>query len=69
MLQSALGLISAVLPDMDTLRHEAALDCEVMGDVSTFLHIAVGETQDRKVGMWAWLLYHMLLVSKMCQSL
>ncbi|MDE0895668.1 MAG: hypothetical protein OSB10_03700, partial [Planctomycetota bacterium] len=67
-LQSALGLISAVLPDMDTLTHEGVLDCQVMGDVSTFLHLAVGEIQDRKVGMWAWLLYHMLLVSHMCQS-
>ena len=51
-LQSALGLISAVLPDMDTLTHEGVLDCQVMGDVSTFLHLAVGEIQDRKVGMW-----------------
>ena len=57
------------MPDFDTLLYEGKLDKEVIADCSNFLHQAVGgETMDRKIGMWAWLLYYMLLMSWMAQS-
>ena len=68
-LQTFQELVSALMPDFDTLLYEGKLDKEVIADCSNFLHQAVGgETMDRKIGMWAWLLYYMLLVSWMAQS-
>ena len=68
-LQTFQELVSALMPDFDTLLYDRKLDKEVIADCSNFLHQAVGEeTMDRKIGMWAWLLYYMLLVSWMAQS-
>ena len=67
-LQTFQELASALMPDFDTFLYEGKLDKEVIADCSNFLHQAVGEAVDRKIGMWAWLLYYMLLVSWMAQS-
>ena len=68
-LQTFQELVSALMPDFNTFLYEGKLDKEVIADCSNFLHQAVGGgAVDRKIGMWAWLLYYMLLMSWMAQS-
>ena len=67
-LQSAMQLLSACLVDVDTLLWNAKLDKECIEDCATFLHQAVGLARDRKISIWAWLLYYMLLVSCISQG-
>ena len=62
-------LFSSLVVDFESLLWHGKLDNEAIQDCALYMQAAIGKHRDRNANMWGILLYYMLLINSMFQSL